>query len=343
MGRAAAVSSASSPSRISEISAACEAQHAQAGQLALALGQRDARRVVHDAERDDARKDHVEEDLEVHVLGQRLAEIPSAPPVGARRRRRPASAFTRLDRAPRCGASTSNAAPESTSPSAAGGAARRCPYRPTGPGCRRSAPSPLVDNADRPPFEHLDRHGVAAWTPSISASSWESTSPDGGRPIARPATVDDPVAGAASTSAPVIATLRVTVPDADTAGHEAQRLDVQDAGQVGQSCSGARRARLDERHGHVLPLRHRELRSIRASMTSTKTKPTRAAPRAKAMPMIDATERTGWRSSCAAPCGSACVRRRRSGVRPGSVGSRAGGSGRIASAGGMRTARRTAD
>ena len=55
--------------------AARESQHAQARQLALPLGQRDARRVVDHAERDDAGEHHVEKDLQVHVLRHRLAEI----------------------------------------------------------------------------------------------------------------------------------------------------------------------------------------------------------------------------------------------------------------------------
>ena len=155
------MSNASSPSRISEISARVKPEHAQAGQLAAALRQRDARRVVDDAERDDAGEDQVDEDREVHVRGHDVAEAlkHGALEAGAgdRRRRlqRPTTArlLRRIDRAagrrwPR-------------RPRASSGAARSMSMYADKPMMSSTRPVTWTRRVRPLAFEHFERDGVA--------------------------------------------------------------------------------------------------------------------------------------------------------------------------------------
>ena len=137
---------------------ASEAENPKAGQLPAAFGERHARRVVDDAERDDPRKDHVEENREVHVGRQYLPEIPDhgALEAGAGDGRQP------LQLASTSGLpdwlSISSAAPDSTSPS------RSMPVQRVDVNVRRQAKHVVHEADDRQlahrplPFQHLDRH-----------------------------------------------------------------------------------------------------------------------------------------------------------------------------------------
>ena len=131
-------------------------------------------------------------------------------------------------------------------------------------------------------------------TPRTSASSPESTSPDGGnRP---PAIAVDDAAQAASGKTPVMRDVAVTVTRANAGGHDALRLDGDDAWQAGQRVPGCGRSRLDERDRDVLPFGHRELGGDQSSMASMNTKPTTRIAAAKPMPTMEAAARKGWRA-----------------------------------------------
>ena len=75
-GTATSVSTPCSPSSSQRDLAPREAQHAQRGQLVAALGQRDARAVVDDAEGDDAGEKHVDDADGAHAAIEDLVEAP---------------------------------------------------------------------------------------------------------------------------------------------------------------------------------------------------------------------------------------------------------------------------
>ena len=127
--------------------------------------------------------------------------------------------------------------------------------------------------------------------------------------------------------------------------HAAHRLDVHDARQMCDRGHGARRPRLHEGHRRILPHAHHELlvdqhvHDVDERQADERARRRRTRCRSPTSPIGPADVR-GCAESSASP---ASMRTRRHGRSTRLRRYRAGGSGRIASAGGMRTARRTAD